>query len=234
LSLLNDPEAVRLEYADESRLAARGAAWRDAAGPDPRGMAFAAVAEAQPTRVLEVGCGCGELAERIVREVGADLVAVDQSERMVALTRARGVDAIVGDVQDLPFADETFDCVLAAWMLYHVPDVDQGLAEIARVLRSGGRLVAVTNSRRHYHELKELMHVEVRTVFDAEEAEEILLRYFASVERRDAFGHAVFEADAAVAYIRASHAIFGDDSVPQFDGPIRVTRGTVVFVAEKA
>ena len=79
-------------------------------------------------------------------ELGAEVVALDVSERMVELARARGVDARVGDVQELPFADASFDTVVAAWMLYHVPDLDRGLAEIARVLAPGGRLVAVTNS----------------------------------------------------------------------------------------
>ena len=45
---------------------------------------------------------------------------------MVELARARGVDARVGDVQALPFEDESFDAALAAWMLYHVPDVERG------------------------------------------------------------------------------------------------------------
>src|SRR5207302_1229526 len=89
----------------------------------------------------------------IVEETGAELVALDQSERMVELSRARGVDARVGDVQALPFPDGTFDCAVAAWMLYHVPDLDRGLAELARVLRPGGRLVAVTNSDRSLPEL---------------------------------------------------------------------------------
>ena len=47
------------------------------------------------------------------------------------------------DVQALPFADGAFDVAVAAWMLYHVPDLDRALAELARVLRPGGRLVAV-------------------------------------------------------------------------------------------
>ena len=70
---------------------------------------------------------------------------VDLSQRMVELARARGIaDAHVGDVQELPFADASFDTVVAAWMLYHVPDLDRGLAEIARVLEPGG-----TPRRRH-------------------------------------------------------------------------------------
>ena len=146
---LNDPELVRREYADESGLSARIAAQESSTGPDPRQVAFEAVAETSPRRVLEVGPGRGELAARIRDELGAEVVAVDQSPRMVELTRARGVEAIVGDVQDLPFPAGQFDCALAAWMLYHVPDLDQALRELRRVLTPHGRLVAVTNSERN-------------------------------------------------------------------------------------
>jgi ubiquinone/menaquinone biosynthesis C-methylase UbiE len=90
---LHDPELVRAEYASERGLAGRKHAYRFAVGPDPRQIAFEAVAAARPRRILEVGCGEGELAERMQRELGAEVVALDQSERMVELTRARGVDA---------------------------------------------------------------------------------------------------------------------------------------------
>ena len=80
---LDDPDVVRREYADESRFSARAAAWKNSEGPDPRNLAVEAVAEVRPRTVLEVGCGRGELAERIQRELGCELKSVDQSERMV-------------------------------------------------------------------------------------------------------------------------------------------------------
>ena len=89
--------------------------------------------------MLEVGCGEGELSERLQRSLGVEVIALDQSGRMVELTRKRGVNAVVGDVQQLPFEQGSFDVVVAAWMLCHMPDLDRGLAEIARVLRPGGR-----------------------------------------------------------------------------------------------
>jgi SAM-dependent methyltransferase len=235
---LNDPELVRREYEDESRFAVRAAAWQSSTGSDPRQLAFEAVAEVRPRRVLEVGCGRGELSERIARELGADVVAVDQSERMVELTRARGIEAIVGDVQELPFADAEFDCGLAAWMLYHLPDLDQGLSELTRVLRPGGRLVAVTNTERNLRELWSLFGPRARRVhpFSAENGADALARRFAHVERRDARGTVTFpDWDAARRYVAASPtcADLADD-LPRFDGPLEASRLVAIFVAEKA
>ena len=152
---LDDPEAVRAQYTTEVGLETRRSLYVGGEGDDPRDVAFAAVAEVVPQEVLEVGCGPGEFASRIQQELGCRVVAVDTSERMVALAGERGVDARVGDVQQLAFEAGVFDCVVAAWMLFHVPDLDRGLAELARVLRPGGRLVAVTNSERHLQEARE-------------------------------------------------------------------------------
>jgi len=233
VSLLNDPEEVRHEYEDESRFAVRAGAWARSTGPNAIDMCREAVAEVAPRRVLEVGPGRGETAEWIVRETGAEVVAVDQSERMVELTSQRGVEARVGDVQDLPFDDESFDCVVAAWMLYHVSDLDCGLGEIARVLRPDARLVAVTNSKRHTQELKTLVGATAQTIFNAENGEEILRRHFSSVERRDAEGYAVFEPEDVIAYVEASKHLWTGGPLPKLDKPIRVTKAPVVFVATK-
>jgi SAM-dependent methyltransferase len=234
---LNDPDLVRREYADESRFAARAAVWASATGPDPRELAFEAVAEVAPQRVLEVGCGRGEAAERIQRDAGAEVIALDQSERMVELTRARGVSARRGDVQNLPFDDGSFDCVLAAWMLYHVPDLDRALAELARVLRSGGRLVAVTNTEFNLPELWTLFGERALRLhgFNAENGEEILRRHFPFVTRRDARGTLRFaDRDAALRYVEASttrsHLAA---ELPLWEGPLDCSRFSVVFVAEK-
>ncbi len=68
---------------------------------------------------------------------------------MVEATAQRGVRAEVADANHLPYADGTFDAVVAMWMLYHVPNLDRTLAEARRVLRPGGVLIAVTNGRQH-------------------------------------------------------------------------------------
>jgi SAM-dependent methyltransferase len=235
---LDDPEIVCAEYATENGLEARRSIYEDAEGEDAREVAFQAIAAGRPRRVLEVGPGPGELSARIATELGAEVVALDVSERMVDLAQARGVDARVGDVQSLPFADASFDTVVAAWMLYHVPDLDRGLAEIARVLVPGGRLVAVTNSELHLDEARAHAGVVMvgRLRFNRDNGREILGRHFAAVEQIDVDGWVTFsDADAIRRYIRSMITEAAKaDRVPDNVGPVRAGTRVTVFVAEAA
>jgi len=239
LSRLDDPLLVADEYADDARLRRRAAAFTgETAAADARVPLVEAVAAARPTRILEVGCGWGELAEWVGRETGAEVVAVDLSPRMVELARERGVDARIGDVQALPFADGEFDVAIAAWMLYHVPDLDRGVAELARVLRPGGRLVVATNSRFHLLELRELVGSGPSTLkFSREDGDEHLGRQFAQVARVDLDGRLEFADRAEVEeYVRASISMspFVANLPAAIEEPFFARRATSIFVADKA
>ena len=232
---VDDPAAVARQYACEDNLEARRSIYRTQVGPDPRQVAFEAVAEAAPGRVLEVGGGPGELAARLQNELSCEVVMVDVSPRMVELAAGRGVDARIADVQELPFADGSFDVAVAAWMLYHVPDLDRALAELARVLRPAGRLVAVTNGAEHLAELRRIAGAAMwQQVFRSEEAAERLASHFATVERRDAAGWVTIEDGEAVRRYVASLQHDGDVEVGPYELPLRVRRTSSIFVAEKA
>ena len=235
---LDDPTLVAAEYADETRLRRRAAAHTPrTTGVDPRALAVAAVASVPPRRVLEVGCGWGDLAERIARETGAEVVALDLSPWMVELARERDVDARVGDVQELPFPGGEFDCAVAAWMLYHVPDLDRALAELARVLRPGGRLVAVTNSAFHLEELRRLVGSGPSpSTFTSENGAELLGRDFARVAREDIDGRLEFPTRGDVEeYLRASISMspFAANLPTVVDEPLLARRAISIFVAEE-
>jgi SAM-dependent methyltransferase len=234
---LNDPELVSCEYATEAGLAVRrDTISRFLDGPNAVDAALAAVAEVAPVRVLEVGCGMGQFAERIARKLETELVAVDLAPRMVDLARERGVDARLGDVQALAFADGEFDCAIANWMLYHVPDLDAGVRELARVLRPGGRLVAATLGEENLADLWRLVDYPRPTrPFSAENGAEVLGRHFARVERRDVEAALVFPDRAAVQrYVDSSFfAPAVERRVPEVPEPFRVRTVQAVFVAEK-
>jgi SAM-dependent methyltransferase len=237
---MRDPGHVRRQYASERNLADRAALYVATTGPFAGDVAFAAVAERPAGRFLDVGCGTGWFAARVRRELRGDVVAVDQSERMVELARADGLDARVADVQSLPFDDGAFDCAAAHWMLYHVADLDLALSEIARVLSPRGRLVAITNGRDHLLEMWEAVGGgELRAgrdvSFAAENGAVALGRHFAHVELRDARGTVTIDdRDAVVRYV-GSTAAWESVVVPDpLELPIVARRSNVVFVAEKA
>lgn len=152
--------------------------------------------------VLDVGCGPGAYfratAERVPR---GRLVAGDLSFGMARQARqAPAADrfAVINfDVQRLPFADDTFDVVLANHMLYHVSDLAGALAEIRRVLRPDGVLVAGTNSRDNLPELDTLMRrscallgyprvgARIGDEFSLERGAMLLAHHFRAVARYD-------------------------------------------------
>ena len=101
--------------------------------------------------VLELGCGTGSLwqgQDSLIRACSR-LVLTDLSEGMLqkakeTLARFSGIEYRITDIQDIPFADHSFDAVIANMMLYHVPDIRRGLDEVRRVLKPGGTFYCAT------------------------------------------------------------------------------------------
>ena len=229
----DDQAVVRGQYATEHNLQARKALWEELEGTDAKDVLWRTLQAWQPRRVLEVGGGEGELAERIVRELGAEVSFVDLSPRMVELAQARGIDAREADAQELPFADGAFDTVVAAWMLYHVPDLDAALAEFARVLTNGGALIAVTNSERHIEELRELLVYPrgFEMTFNSENGEELLLRHFAAVDHYDCEARAIVRTREKLVAYRDSVSVPTGEVPAEVELPFVVHGRSTIFVA---
>jgi ubiquinone/menaquinone biosynthesis C-methylase UbiE len=229
-----DPAEVTRQYRTESRLDTRRSVWRDSAdGRNPQDAAAQAVAGATPGLVLEVGCGTGAFAARVMEEnPQAAVLATDRSPRFVRLTAARGVRSQPADVQQLPFADAQFDVVAALWMLYHVPDLHRGLAELRRVLRPGGLFVAVTNGDAHTAGLRvDAGGAPLATQFSSENGEPALRQHFDEMTREDIATRAVFaDHGAAVAYLATTDRSLAA-GLPYFDGPREYAGATTVFLA---
>ncbi|MEQ9640575.1 MAG: class I SAM-dependent methyltransferase [Alphaproteobacteria bacterium] len=96
--------------------------------------------------VLDVGCGDGALTYALSRR-GAHATGLDPDPLMIAEAGARAeaasvsIDLVRGRAEALPFADETFDRVVAVTVLCFIPEPDRAIAEMSRVLKPGGRLV---------------------------------------------------------------------------------------------
>ena len=100
-------------------------------------------------RLLDVGCGSGFYLPLLSR-FAAEIVAFDFSPEMIAgaqeLIDASGITNVrlfVGDAEQVDLPDGTFDCVLCFDVLHHIPALPRALAEMHRLLRPGGRLVAI-------------------------------------------------------------------------------------------
>ena len=112
-------------------------------------------------KILELGCGPAYMWKECASRIPStwDITLSDLSSGMVdsawrnLVVTGRSYQFKEIDAQDIPFEDETFDTVIANFMLYHVPDRPKALSEIKRVLKAGGKLIAATAGEQHMIEM---------------------------------------------------------------------------------
>jgi len=217
----------------------------------------------EQSRILELGCGPAWLwrHNRERTPAGWRVVLTDLSPGMVEQARANlseqnatQFEFDVIDAQAIPYADASFDAVVANHMLYHVPDRPRAFSEIRRVLKAGGQLLAAANGQDHMAELWAMvLHVagagrganRSELHFGLENGSEQLAPWFSSVERRD-YPDAllVTEAEPLIAYASSSElwGVQGDAEATRLladhirqrlasQGVIRITKNSGMFVA---
>ncbi|HSG41519.1 MAG TPA: methyltransferase domain-containing protein [Anaerolineales bacterium] len=164
---INDPKYLKNDqYKDSSNLDAR-AAIHERFSTNPYGwfnwlfdILLKLPADA---RILELGCGPAYMWKECVRRIPStwDITLSDLSSGMLdsawrnLVVTGRSYQFKEIDAQQIPFEDETFDAVIANFMLYHVPDRPKALNEIKRVLKPGGKLIAATAGDNHMKEMME-------------------------------------------------------------------------------
>lgn len=195
---LNDPSAVRLQYANADKLNTR-ISIHDRYSVNKTGFGnwiFSHYRFPAGSRVLELGCGTGSMwkAQDALMDACSELVLSDLSEGMMTAAKENigsrsNVSFRVIDIQDIPYEDGAFDAVIANMMLYHVPDLEKGLKEVRRVLKEGGSFYCATYGE---HGIMEYLSVllsddglkeKVNRSFTLQNGQRILGEFFSSVEK---------------------------------------------------
>jgi demethylmenaquinone methyltransferase/2-methoxy-6-polyprenyl-1,4-benzoquinol methylase len=118
--------------------------------------------------LLDLGAGTGDLAREALRQVpGCKVVAADFTLAMMLVGQARHASTHAwsgADALNLPFGDETFDAVISGFLLRNVTDLERALGEQRRVLRPGGRLVALDTTRPRKNLLSPLVNFHMNRV----------------------------------------------------------------------
>ena len=191
-------------------------------------------------KVLEIGCGSGDMWKN--REVlisnCSKLVLSDFSESMVMTAKDNigdydNIEYRVLDIQDIPYGDETLDVVIANMMLYHVPDINKGLAEVRRVLKRDGYFYCATFGEHGIMEyLSEIFSdygVEDGTNknFTLQNGYEILSKFFSNVEKlKYADSLAVTDMDDMTEYIYSLADMTSLNNIPKKEIKDVLTRNT--------
>jgi ubiquinone/menaquinone biosynthesis C-methylase UbiE len=215
--------------------------------------------------ILELGCGPGALWVQNASRIppGWNITLSDLSDGM--LNQAQANLATVGhafvfshfDAQAIPYAESSFDAVIANHMLYHVPDRPKTYAEVSRILRPGGRFIAATNSRDSMVKLDEIrLAVNIQTglrfchdaenFFWLENGAGELKEWFKEVTLRQLTDtNVVTETQPLIDYILSGPArdeIVGDtlerlrryiDDEITDEGAVRIEKTTGLFIATK-
>lgn len=150
-------------------------------------------------RLLELGCGNGKLwQENSIDLRNREIFLSDISEGMVEEVRNKlGSDfnCIVADAEKIPFKDSYFDTIIANHVLFYLNDLNLGLKEIDRVLKSDGIIYCSTYGKNHMKEITEIVQSfdsrinlsnhSLYDIFGLENGEDILSKYFSNIQRMD-------------------------------------------------
>ena len=194
--------------------------------------------------ILELGCGNGSFWAANAHKLPDNirLILSDFSEGMLGAakenaSKIKNIEYKVIDAQAIPFEDNLFDIVIANHMLYHVPDLNRALKEIARVLKDGGTFYATTIGVNNTIEIVDILHDfdpsidfahgEITRAFSLENGREKLEKYFGSIElRRYADSLHITRAQPLIDYILSSQGIgnvneiIRGEKIEQFSGYI--------------
>lgn len=213
-------------------------------------------------RILEIGCGNGRLWESIDHSIirNREVFLLDQSSGMIDVVRhklGKDFNCIVGNCESLPFKSGFFDMVIANHVLFYLQDLEKGLSEIERVLKSEGEFYCTTYSEKHMREVTELCigfdpnitlsSIDLFRRFGMEDGEEILHRYFSHVKGKVYNDQLIVnDGEALIEYILSCHGNQSELIIPriqefrdyinkqiEYHGYIAIQKQACLFICKK-
>ncbi|HNO92762.1 MAG TPA: class I SAM-dependent methyltransferase [Anaerolineales bacterium] len=208
--------------------------------------------------ILEIGCGTGELWKECESRIPKNwaLTLTDISDGMLdaawrnLIRIHRGIKFEKVDSQSIPYADKTFDAVIANYMLYHVADRKKAFAEIKRVLKDDGVLFSATAGANHLREMYEWVfrvsggrHGQIALQFTLENGREQLQEFFPRVElSRYPDSLQITDVDMLIAYVRSMASVeLSEEEIQKLeqewskllvkDGAIHISKDAGLFQA---
>lgn len=212
--------------------------------------------------ILELGCGNGSHWENRIEKLpkGCKLILSDFSDGMLSLVRKKysayeNVFFRKIDIQSIPYADNSFDMVIANHMLFHVPDLNKALLEVRRVLKknccfysatdgNGGMRPFLHEAIKQYDSKSEAFTEKLP--FNLQNGSEILSKYFTAVERFDYKNVlAITKTGDLMEWLKSTSSIsgFSEENLTNLyqyfedirikEGAINIPRETGIFISTK-
>ena len=231
MSEINDKTTVEKQYATSNNLSTR-ISIHDKYSTNKQGFGnwiFSNYKIEPGMKILELGCGTGDMwknREDLI-SVCSKIILSDFSSAMVDKAKENigektNIEYKIIDIQDIPFEDDTFDVVIANMMLYHVPDIDKGLKEVRRVLKSDGFFYSATYGEHGIIEYLSDMLSEygfadnTNKNFTLQNGYDILIKVFSNVKKleyKDSL--AVTNLDDIVEYIYSLSSMTSLSNIPR-------------------
>ncbi len=117
---------------------------------------FILMGDACGKKVLDAGCGTGRAIDRIKIAGARDITGIDVSDKMIEIAQKHHSTAkfVVGDCEEMPFEDESFDVVVAMFLIVHLKKLDKFFDEVYRVLKPGGVFIVSNVNQKKAPKLK--------------------------------------------------------------------------------
>jgi len=241
-------EYAEQQYKTHQKLVNRMNLWSYGTNPEslPKWI-FKKIQLQEYERVLELGCGTGQLWLENFKNVPSTCLIIlsDFSKNM--LTKAREnlqlklpLKFEIINAEEIPYPNQVFDVVIACHMLYHVPIIKKALTSISRVLKPDGRFIATTISYQHIQELKDFLSefglypeemMNFFSEFRNETGREVLNPFFEKVEFFEYINYLhVKSVDPLIRYIET---LFPVEHYHKFEGMKSEIKNSLLTIIEK-